>query len=562
MVADSLRENAPSRNESFARTTLRMMQPTSMKTPTYQYGVEEVDGNDAWALMTACAEGDMERVKALVAKDPRLVNAQYWYQLPVHLAAREGHAEIVKFLLNAGADPGQSRFTYSSWQHLLNVAKEREYDDVLAVLETTLTERYNYSRDFERLKQAIMNRSRQEVDTVLAEQPELARASDALGNTAIHWAVLTRQLPLIDLFIELGADINAKRADGRTATAVSHGDYWYRRGRLPETAIQNVWAVLGYLLGKGAEYSISIAVSIGDGEAVQAFLSRDPTLANRLDSARSSLLALAAQQGHTAIVRLLLEYGADPNAPEDLAPKGRALFEACAGSRLELVKLLLEHGADPNAGTDSSGCCLTIVEVTHPDKAQAIQELLIEHGAFKPPYALSPDELKAAILADDRRVLDHEEFMRCVLEDDEVARVLLETHPEFAVRLCDEILWSSSHPRERATIEMAVARGFDVNQADWQGTTLLHVCAKTGDIEAARAFLDFGADVNAVEPGNGGTPLAWAAQAGQREMVKFLLERGADPNLARGKWAKPLVWASKAGHAEIADLLRGHGATE
>src|SRR4051794_25911288 len=93
----------------------RMTQPAAMKTKDYVYGVDKVDGNDAWALFEACAAGDVPRVKALLAKDWRLVNAQYWYQFPLHMAVREGHAEIVQILLNQGADPGQSRYTYDSW---------------------------------------------------------------------------------------------------------------------------------------------------------------------------------------------------------------------------------------------------------------------------------------------------------------------------------------------------------------------------------------------------------------------------------------------------------------
>ena len=82
-----------------------------------------MNGHDAWALFKACAAGDMPKVKVLLAKDRRLVNAQYWYQFPIHMAVREGHAEIVKLLLDQGADPGQSRFTYNSWDKLLLTAK-------------------------------------------------------------------------------------------------------------------------------------------------------------------------------------------------------------------------------------------------------------------------------------------------------------------------------------------------------------------------------------------------------------------------------------------------------
>jgi hypothetical protein len=95
-----------------------------MKTKSYVYGVEKLNGYDAWALFTACAAGDWSKVKSLVAKERRLVNAQFWYQFPIHMAVREGHADIVRFLLKQGADPGQSRYTYDSWDKLLRCAQE------------------------------------------------------------------------------------------------------------------------------------------------------------------------------------------------------------------------------------------------------------------------------------------------------------------------------------------------------------------------------------------------------------------------------------------------------
>src|SRR5690242_20292643 len=109
---------------------LRMTQPEEMKTTAYVYGVEKLNGNDAWALFRACASRDLPKVRALVAKDRRLVNAQYWYQFPIHLAVRAGDADVVQLLLDQGADPGQSRYTYNSWDKLLHCAGERGYRQV------------------------------------------------------------------------------------------------------------------------------------------------------------------------------------------------------------------------------------------------------------------------------------------------------------------------------------------------------------------------------------------------------------------------------------------------
>jgi hypothetical protein len=63
--------------------------------------------SDAWALFEACALGDVAKAKAALAKDPRLVNAQYWYRFPIHMAMFAGNSTIVKLLMGNGADPGQ-----------------------------------------------------------------------------------------------------------------------------------------------------------------------------------------------------------------------------------------------------------------------------------------------------------------------------------------------------------------------------------------------------------------------------------------------------------------------
>ena len=158
--------------------------------------------------------------------------------------------------------------------------------------------------------------------------------------------------------------------------------------------------LVGSLLAHGASYNISVAAAVGDQERVEQLLRKDIGLARRLDSARVSPLSHAASEGHLHIVRLLLEHGANPNTPEDLAPDGRALFEACCANHLEVAELLLEHGANPNAGLDSSGCCLTIGEVCHGDRAKPLQQLLRRHGAYTPPYVMSALQMKQAIRDD------------------------------------------------------------------------------------------------------------------------------------------------------------------
>ena len=161
----------------------RMTQPEELKTTAYVYGVEKLNGYDAWALFKACAADDLPKAQALVAKDRRLVNAQFWYQFPIHMAVRAGHADIVKLLLDQGADPGQSRFTYNSWDKLLLCSKERGYRQVESILQRAMAKRINYTPDFDVLKAAIIARDSRKIDSVLRRQPSLVRSSDALRRT-------------------------------------------------------------------------------------------------------------------------------------------------------------------------------------------------------------------------------------------------------------------------------------------------------------------------------------------------------------------------------------------
>jgi ankyrin repeat protein len=58
----------------------------------------------------------------------------------------------------------------------------------------------------------------------------------------------------------------------------------------------------------------------------------------------------AAAGGHAEIVRLLLEHGADPNAPQDGG--ATPLHSAAQNDDRESVEALLEAGADPTLATD------------------------------------------------------------------------------------------------------------------------------------------------------------------------------------------------------------------
>lgn len=88
--------------------------------------------------------------------------------------------------------------------------------------------------------------------------------------------------------------------------------------------------------------------------------------------------------------------------------------------------------------------------------------------------------------------------------------------------------------------------------------------ATKGNARTCSLLLAAGASVAATTT-IGKTALIWAAQLGQDDVVKMLLDRGADPNHAMdvhgwGMGKTALIWSSQQGHATSARLLLEYGA--
>jgi ankyrin repeat protein len=472
-------------NERKGAVMNKTTQPPEMKTKTYVYGVDILDGDDAWALFDASANGDVETVSALLEKDRRLVNAQYWYQFPIHRAVEAGHTEVVRILLEHGADPGQSRYTYDSWDKLLAKAQQMKHVEIELLLRNFAKQRFNYQPEFDLLKSAIVSRDSSAIQRVLEQYPYLVAASDALGNNALHWCVITRQVEWINRFASAGTPIDALRADGSSPVLLAASgatDYWYRETRgKSHPSLRNTFVLVGYLLAQGAEYTASVAAAVGDLERLERLFELDPSVAKRLDSSRVSPLSRAAAAGHSHILQVLLDHGADPNKPEECAPEGRALWEACRSNHFDAAKLLLDHEANPNAGVDSCECCLTIGEVYHGDHAKPLQDLLRNHGAYWPPYRMDLEQLKKSI-RDASPAVQHDEFLRCAMQncDAELLDLLLSSDNTLIFRLetGDEL----AGLKDPVLIRQLLQRGLDPTRRNYRGQTLADFCRESGNV--------------------------------------------------------------------------------
>jgi ankyrin repeat protein len=505
--------------------------------------------------------GDSAALQALLSEDPGAANCVWGYFTPVHFAVRSGHSESVRLLLQYGADITGNPIGWSD--DPLTKAKDRGFKEIEEMLKQHLERNFRVSPTGSKLANLIKEGHIDEVLRELDNSPGMIHAGDERGNTPLHWAVLTRDLRLIDNLIQRGADLRAMRADGATPLQVAiEGDYWFRTSRdLNEMALRNEWFLAGYLAARGAEYDIWTAASIGDSGQVASFLQKDPSLVNTKNSVGKRPLSYAAKFGNAVTVKLLLENGAEPNAEERNAPSGSALWAAVKDNYEECVQLLLEHGADPNAVVESGGNCLFIaMRKGH----HSLAKLLYTYGAsmsLDSACSLGRIDLAGEIIAANPASVniggDYGPLCMAVASGDrDIVKLLMRNGADLNASWYANNYMGYAVDQGPEMLRLLLESGADPNNANWLGVSYLHKAAWLGSLEFARLLIEFGADLNAVDEEYHSTPLGWAAKYGQSGMVRFLLNKGADPRLPVDQpWAQPLSWAKRKGYPEIADIL-------
>jgi ankyrin repeat protein len=519
-----------------------------------------VSTDAVFAVFVAAREGDLATVQQLVSATPALAVVEYNYTPPIHFAVREGHREITAFLLEQGADPGYRSYPFS--EALLTYAEDRGHDGVTALLRGVLSRRFAISTSTQAIIAAAAEGSLAKVEAELARDPELARAGNETGDTALHHAAKHGHPSVVQTLVAAGADVDAVRGDGYRPVHCALMPNWFMH-----VPAQTRDTIADLLLQRGARYTIFIAALRGDARFVREALRGDPSLANFEDSCHHRVLSAAVRRGDVAMTRLLLDHGANPNLPEEGAPRGVSLWIAVNDRQREIVRMLLAHGADPNAEVDSSG---TPMSRTTNDKE--LFELLRAHGGHAP--APSIKELVGGLLLEGK-LKEAEKVLRAnpeLIQDDDAnwgdgvlagpahgqRHDVIDLLMRLGARVPKVSKWAPEYYfKHYDTAAFLLARGMDPNHMNWHRFTLLHHMAAVGDLAKARLLLDYGADINAIDDEYRSTPLGVAARRGQRALVELLLERGADPTTAGAPWAVPVRWAERKGHADIASLLNG-----
>ena len=183
------------------------------------------------------------------------------------------------------------------------------------------------------------------------------------GATPLHSAAFLGRVDVTKLLLENGADIKARNNDGATPVDVLSVDWEttafvgsligvdieeeeiavIKKGRNEIAKLFGVDGVLGEA-GTFSAQRLSGAAFAGDIAAMKQALADRADPNTKDPQSGSTLLATAALMGHTEVVALLLEHGADVNAKS--RDGGTALHTAAFLGRAETTALLLEKGAD------------------------------------------------------------------------------------------------------------------------------------------------------------------------------------------------------------------------
>ena len=135
-MTEDLSHSAPSLDSHFTERIKRLVRPEGLTTEEEQPWAGG-RGTDVWEILTAAIRGDLPTIEKLVREDPRLATCSNQYRTPLHFAVQENHIDVVRFLLDHGADA-----TYRSgnfWhERPTTIAEERGYTDLHAVLQEHL----------------------------------------------------------------------------------------------------------------------------------------------------------------------------------------------------------------------------------------------------------------------------------------------------------------------------------------------------------------------------------------------------------------------------------------
>jgi ankyrin repeat protein len=326
-----------------------------------------------------------------------------------------------------------------------------------------------------RLSEAAMQGDREAVRSLLKQRVDVDSAQGD-GTTALHWAAFRDDLEMVKMLLAAGANV-------KTATR------------------------------EGAITPLFMACTNGNAAIIEALL-KAGAAPNSVNANGTTALMTSAASGSVDAVKVLLAHGADVKAKES-AHGQTALMFAAALNRDAVIRVLMAHGAEPNVAT-----AVRKVERVRFDQDGNVVEERPGGGRGAPANAKAQD---AADEAGDAQAAAA------------AAKTAIETARADLNALSRALGFQSAElrlakPRARAG-DVAARAPRRVGPEFTGGMTALHYTAREGHMAAARALVESGADINPINADKF-SPLVMAIANGHFDLAWYLLDHGADPNLA------------------------------
>ncbi|XP_053677008.1 ankyrin-3-like [Anopheles nili] len=512
----------------------------------------------------------------------------------LHLAAKDGHYDIVNELLKRGALVDNATKKGNTALHIASLAGQK--DIIQLLLQYNASVNVQSQNGFTPLYMAAQENHDECVNYLLAKGANPALATED-GFTPLAVAMQQGHDKVVAVLLESDTrgkvrlpalHIAAKKDDVKAAKLLLENehnpDVSSKSGFTPLhiAAHYGNINVAQLLIEKGADVNFTakhnitplhVACKWGKLNMVRLLIEKH----GRIDSiTRDGLTPLhcAARSGHDQVIEVLLEHGAEiisktknGLAPLHMAAQGEhvsaarillmnkspvdditidyltALHVAAHCGHVKVAKLLLDRNADPNARALNG---FTPLHIACKKNRIKVVELLLNHGATI--GATTESGLTPLHVAS---------FMGCM----NIVIYLLQhdASPDIPTVRGETPLHLAARAKQTDIIRILLRNGAYVNAQAREDQTPLHVASRIGNMEIVMLLLQHGAKIDAVTKDNY-TPLHIAAKEGQDEVASLLLDNEANVEAVTKKGFTPLHLAAKYGNLKCAQLLLERGA--
>jgi len=252
---------------------------------------------------------------------------------PIHFAAERGQLDIVRRLVEHGADPIGVGDTHEleviGWATAFAYAFHRDVADYLLAHGARHT-----------IFSAVAMGDTDAIKSIVAATShQLNRAMDKTNHRrrSLHLAVIKRQPASLATLLELGADTSERDAAGLTP--------------LDQAALDGEVEMARLLMNHGARVELPAAIALDRRDDIERLLRAEPSALGPTGRWRALILR-AAERSPGSVVETLLRYGAsvdtldDADTAVDAAHGYTPLHAAAFAGNADVVRVLLAHGAD------------------------------------------------------------------------------------------------------------------------------------------------------------------------------------------------------------------------